>query len=64
MLIFIQCIVALVALKALTVGSDFSLYLWIRYGSLYMRWYIRRPSNKDFSVEKMLDEYTKPTCHS
>lgn len=49
MLVFIQCIVALVALKAITVGSDFSLYLWIRYRGRYVDWYIHRDSNSDFS---------------
>jgi hypothetical protein len=32
--------------KALTIGSEFNFYLWIRYGKKYMSWYFNRPNFK------------------
>ena len=35
--------VAIITLKALTVGSDFSFVAWMRDGKAYTKWYFNRP---------------------
>lgn len=42
-----KIIMGLVAIKALSVGSDFSLYLWFKYGKKYTKWYFNRPQFLD-----------------
>lgn len=35
--------IALVAIKAMWIGSDFSIYHWLRDGKKYSQWYRNRP---------------------
>lgn len=41
-----QIIIYLVAFKALTVGSDFSIPMWLKYRKVYTEWYDNRPKFK------------------
>ena len=42
-----------VVFKAITIGSDFNLWYWIKYGKEYRTWYIRtsRPKFADYDIE-------------
>ena len=39
--------IALLAIKALFIGSDFSFHDWYKYGKRYTSWYSKRPTWKD-----------------
>jgi hypothetical protein len=41
--IFIAVLAALIIIKSITVGSDFSIIKWMKYGNRYVDWYINRP---------------------
>ena len=44
-------IAAIVALKAVSIGSEFSVYFWFKYGKNYTKWYFNREqfdSNKKY----------------
>jgi len=38
----ITIILALVALKAITIGSDFNFWYWIKWGKIYTEWYFNK----------------------
>ena len=38
----IWAIIVLFTVKTLMLGSEFSLYLWFKYGKNYFNWYIKR----------------------
>jgi len=40
-------LVSIVALKAIIIGSEFSLYHFLKYGKEYWRWYSNRPKFSD-----------------
>ena len=42
--IFLMILLALVFLKAVSFGSDFSIFRLIKYGRLYWEWYETRPT--------------------
>lgn len=46
---FCTIFTGLIALKALTIGSDFNFYLWFKHGKKYTEWYFNRPG---FSLEE------------
>jgi len=41
-------LIGLVAIKALTIGSDFSFYNLFKHGRKYWRWYTKRQTFKDY----------------
>lgn len=48
----LQISLALVATKAMIVGSDFNFISWAKYGREYTRWYFNRPGFKEWKSSK------------
>jgi len=46
---FILIVLCLSALKSFFIGSDFSFYLWYKYGKNYIKWY---GSRQEFPKDK------------
>ena len=65
-ILFCRFIVALVALKAIIIGSDFNFFYWFKYKRNYWDWYNNREEFKpkrSYSqyVETVFGEDTKET---
>lgn len=45
---FVQITVLLVALKAMSIGSDFNFYYLIKYKTKYLKWYDDRQTFDEF----------------
>jgi hypothetical protein len=41
-MIVVQILIALVAVKAMTIGSEFNCYLWLKHGKAYREWYFNK----------------------
>lgn len=61
--VIINIIATIIVLKALTIGSDFNFYLFIKYGKEYWNWYKNRPDfprkNIKKNVKKENNHYTE-----
>ena len=42
-----KIIMGLIVIKAYSVGSDFSFYLWFKHRKNYTKWYFNRPQFPD-----------------
>ena len=45
-MIILRWILLAIVLKSLTVGSNFSFHLWLKYKKEYTDWYFNRPTFK------------------
>lgn len=41
-------LIAIIALKSLVIGSDFSFHKWFKHGTLYLHYYNNRPSFEEW----------------
>jgi len=48
----------LVALKAMSIGSDFSFFKWHKHGENYLKWYwFKRPTFEDYLIQQEIEEF-------
>ncbi len=40
-------ILSVISVKAVTIGSEFSFYNWVKYGKIYSGWYFDRQTFKE-----------------
>lgn len=52
LILLMQLYIVLVALKSLSIGSEFSFYYLFKYGKLYINWYRKRQTFREYLIDK------------
>ncbi len=52
--IIVKVIIYFVAFKALTIGNDFSIFNWIKFGRKYINWYKTRETWSEYQETEEL----------
>ena len=56
LILIVQIYISFVALKGLTIGSEFSFYYWFKYKKEYYRWYKSRETFSEYLILKQYKE--------
>jgi hypothetical protein len=48
LILILQILFCLIALKSMIIGSEFSFYFWFKYKKKYIKWYTKRKTFEEF----------------
>lgn len=56
LILICKILIYIVALKGLSIGSEFSFYYWFKYRKIYTNWYKRRETFEEYLILKQYKE--------